>query len=197
MALEDLNALIGSRICHDLISPIGAIGNGIELLTMSGACNQPEIALISESVENANARIRFFRIAFGAARPDSEIGQGEVSSIVRDMFRTGRTRVDWRVEGTMHRTDVKLAFLLVQCLENTLPWGGQITVQRNGNNWKLEARGEKIKVEKELWDILSPPQRRPKIVAADVHFALVPDAAKSAERTVATFLGPSQVTLSF
>ena len=61
----ELNDLIGSRICHDLISPLGAIGNGVELLTMSGMTEVPEMTLISESVENANARIRFFRIAFG------------------------------------------------------------------------------------------------------------------------------------
>ena len=63
----DLNALLGSRICHDLISPIGAIGNGVELLIMDGATKGPEIALIAESVANASARIRFFRIGFGAS----------------------------------------------------------------------------------------------------------------------------------
>ncbi|MEO0403208.1 MAG: histidine phosphotransferase, partial [Pseudomonadota bacterium] len=63
----NLAALIGSRICHDLISPIGAINNGLELLGMSDQRDGPEIDLISESVENASARIRFFRIAYGAA----------------------------------------------------------------------------------------------------------------------------------
>jgi len=72
-----LNDLIGSRICHDLISPLGAIGNGVELLTMSGTSTAPEISLIAESVENANARIRFFRIAFGAASGLSQIGNAE------------------------------------------------------------------------------------------------------------------------
>ena len=64
---EDLTALVGSRICHDLISPLGAIGNGLELLQLSGLPQGPEWALIAESVENASARIRFFRIAYGAA----------------------------------------------------------------------------------------------------------------------------------
>jgi histidine phosphotransferase ChpT len=63
----DLAALIGSRICHDLISPIGAIGNGVELLLMEASGKGPELSLISESVAAANARIRFFRVAFGAA----------------------------------------------------------------------------------------------------------------------------------
>jgi histidine phosphotransferase ChpT len=66
MATE-IAALIASRICHDLISPIGAIGNGMELMALSSGQEQssPELDLISQSVENANARIRFFRIAYG------------------------------------------------------------------------------------------------------------------------------------
>ncbi|HMS96693.1 MAG TPA: histidine phosphotransferase, partial [Tabrizicola sp.] len=60
----DLAALIASRICHDLISPLGAIGNGVELLAMERA--GPELDLLSESVAHANARIRLFRISFGA-----------------------------------------------------------------------------------------------------------------------------------
>ena len=67
MATE-IAALIASRICHDLISPIGAIGNGMELMALSSGQEQssPELDLISQSVENANARIRFFRIAYGS-----------------------------------------------------------------------------------------------------------------------------------
>ena len=93
----ELNALIGSRICHDLISPIGAIGNGVELLTMSGVRAAPEISLISESVENANARIRFFRIAFGAAGNDALIGNMEIRNVLNDFFRSNRINVDWRI----------------------------------------------------------------------------------------------------
>ena len=56
-----LAALLGSRICHDLISPLGAIGNGIELLELSGI-DSPEVALIREAVADANRRIKLFRI---------------------------------------------------------------------------------------------------------------------------------------
>ncbi|WP_187292463.1 hypothetical protein [Octadecabacter antarcticus] len=55
--MSNLNALIGSRICHDLINPLGAIGNGIELLGLAGVAVGPEMALVSESVENATAKI--------------------------------------------------------------------------------------------------------------------------------------------
>ena len=57
---QDIAALIRSRICHDLISPIGAIGNGVQLLAMSCGAAGAEMDLITESVQNANARIRFF-----------------------------------------------------------------------------------------------------------------------------------------
>lgn len=66
----DLPALIGSRICHDLISPIGAINNGLELLNMAGtgAAPGPELELIGQSVESASARIRFFPHRFWRRR---------------------------------------------------------------------------------------------------------------------------------
>jgi histidine phosphotransferase ChpT len=72
-ARTDLTALVGSRICHDLVSPLGAIGNGVELLGLTGIAPSPEMALIVESVENANARLRFFRIAYGAAGTDQRL----------------------------------------------------------------------------------------------------------------------------
>ena len=76
MATE-IAALIASRICHDLISPIGAIGNGMELMALSSGQEQssPELDLISQSVENANARIRFFRIAYGSASSTHLVGR--------------------------------------------------------------------------------------------------------------------------
>lgn len=197
MTGTDLNALISSRICHDLISPLGAIGNGVELLTMSGQGNSPEIALIAESVENANARIRFFRVAFGAAPKDAEISQNEVQSILRDSFRNNRIEVHWRVEDAVTRADVKLAFLVLQCLENTLPWGGQIKITRSGSNWKLDAKGEKVKADANLWRMINNPAAITEVAASDVHFALVGEAAQNARRSVAVYLDDAQVTVTF
>ena len=80
---DNIAALIGSRICHDLISPIGAIGNGVEILTMSASVgSSPELGLIADSVHHTNARIRFFRIAYGAASMDNVIGRQEVISVL-------------------------------------------------------------------------------------------------------------------
>ena len=72
----DLSALLGSRICHDLISPIGAIGNGVELLMMEGGTPSPELVLIAESVAAANARIRF-SVSLLACRAVSSASGGQ------------------------------------------------------------------------------------------------------------------------
>ena len=69
-----LATLIGSRICHDLASPIGAVKNGLELLHLSSENSTgPEICLIEESSDNAIGRVNFFRIAFGMGGPVGKV----------------------------------------------------------------------------------------------------------------------------
>lgn len=64
---HNLESLIGSRICHDLISPIGAIHNGIELLMLGQTKDVPdeEMSLIFDSCRHAENKVKFFRLAFG------------------------------------------------------------------------------------------------------------------------------------
>lgn len=193
----ELNALIGSRICHDLISPLGAIGNGIELLTMSGAASAPEISLISESVESANARIRFFRIAFGAADSDALIGNAEIKSILADFFRENRTKLDWRISQDLRRAEAKLAFLLIQCLENALPWGGNILATLTDNTWSLSGTGDRLKIDESLWNIAVNPQAELEVKASEVQFALVQPAAQQIGRSVKTIIRENGITVSF
>jgi histidine phosphotransferase ChpT len=147
----DLIALLGSRICHDLISPLGAIGNGVELLMMSGAVPGPELALISDSVTSANARIRFFRIAFGAAAAGQVVPRAEIRSILDDMTRGGRLKIDWDMEGDAARSEVKLAFLALLCLETALPFGGQVRLSAAGGHRRIVAEAPRLKLDAPLW----------------------------------------------
>jgi len=174
VAANDLTALLGSRICHDLISPIGAISNGVELLQMAGDANGPEIELISESVCNANARIRFFRVAFGAASPGQMIGASEIKSILDDMTRGSRLNIDWRAAGEQLRQEVKLAFLMLQCLETAMPWGGQITVSCDSGIWGISGTSDRTKIDQALWNTLSSADQQTEIGAAEVQFLLLP-----------------------
>ena len=132
----NLSALIGSRICHDLISPIGAINNGLELLGMTAGQSSPEMALISESVENAAARIRFFRVAYGAAG-EQMMGRPEIASILKDLTKGGRLEYEWEPEAPAPRAQVRLVFLAVQCIESSMPYGGKVTIKIDDGRWVL------------------------------------------------------------
>lgn len=193
----ELNDLIGSRICHDLISPLGAIGNGVELLSMSGVSAVPEITLIAESVENANARIRFFRIAFGAAGRDAMISNSEVRRVLADMYRGNRIKVDWRVAEDALRVEAKLAFLVLQCFESALPWGGKVAVTRSGNTWSIFGTGDRMKIDDALWPLLSKPSGLANISPSNVHFALVAPTAETAGRAVKTAVNGNAISVSF
>lgn len=103
-----LAALVGSRICHDLISPVGAIGNGLELMTMGGG-DSAEMALVNDSLSNAQARIRFFRLAFGAAG-NEPVSEGELRRILSDLAAAARQTVHWQVAGAVPRAQARLVF---------------------------------------------------------------------------------------
>jgi len=192
----DLNALLGSRICHDLISPLGAISNGLELLAMAGVAPGPEMNLISESVENANARIRFFRVAFGAASVGQEIGRAEIVSILGPLS-SGKLKIDWQIETHPLRAEVKLAFLLIQCLETAMPWGGTITVSRDDGAWQISGAAERVKPLPELWPVATRRGTFADIAASQVHFPLADKAALEMERRVSMAHSGGAITLSF
>jgi histidine phosphotransferase ChpT len=175
----ELAALIGSRICHDLVSPLGAIGNGVELMMMDGAAG-PELQLVADSVAQANARLRFFRLAFGAASgSDARVGRGEIASILADLSRGGRHRIGWSGPADLARREAKLGCLFVLCLESAMPWGGAIQIARGPEGgWLANGQATRLRLVPDLWARLDPgtapasqaPQASPQ--ASDVHFDL-------------------------
>ncbi len=190
-----LHALIGSRICHDLISPLGAIGNGIELLAMSEAGAAPEISLITESVQNASARIRFFRVAFGAASPESTVSVQEIREVLSDLTRSSRTRMEWAPDHDLCRPRVKLAYLLILCLENALAYGGTIRVIETGGGWELIGEGKRLIINDNLWKMMLDAGGDLDIQPATVHFALIGEAARSAGCRIETELSDGRITI--
>jgi histidine phosphotransferase ChpT len=198
MGLSDVNlaGLIGSRICHDLISPIGAINNGLELLGMSGMTPGPELDLISQSVGSASARIRYFRIAFGASG-DQMVGRAEVASILRDLYANGRLDVVWGPLDPQQRALVRLAFLGVMCVETGMPYGGRIEIVRDHDDWQIIGHADKVNIVHSLWEILATGAVPPDLQPAHVQFALLPQIAADAGRRVSFEADEPRLTLTF
>ncbi len=198
MSVTDVNLaeLIGSRICHDLISPIGAITNGSELLEMVGGAHGPEMELISGSVGSAKARIRFFRVAFGAAS-DQPLGRTEVMELLKDVERAGRVRINWNLTEAVPRNQVKLAFLAMMCCESAMPFGGEVMIQNNGEAWTVAGVADKLNLDADLWKGLPSGRFSGGLKAAHVQFALLPETAASMGRRVSAETTSTRVAIRF
>ena len=192
----DLTALIGSRICHDLISPIGAIGNGVELMVMEGAQNSPEMVLIAESVAHANAKIRFFRLAFGAALGEYSVGRTEVMQVLSDTTRGTRLRIDLQSGAKMPRASVKLALLLVMCLETAMPFGGLIEITQGEDRWTIRGTAERLRLDPALWAQLNGTGTS-NLTPAQVQFALVGEELGRQHRRLTTEISGTEVRFAF
>ncbi len=194
---DALASLIGSRICHDLVSPVGAISNGVELIGMGGcAPDGPEMQLVADSVAHASARLRFFRIAFGAAGEGQMLGRSETELVLRDVYAGTRLAVTWGVTEDRRRAEAKVAFLLLQCIESALPRGGEIHISEAGR-WMVEARAERVTALPELWSLMDGRALPATLRPAEVQFALAPRAAARIGRSITVETGPNSVLLTF
>lgn len=197
MDKPDITALLGSRICHDLISPIGAIGNGVELMLMDGNAKGPEMTLVSESVAHANARIKFFRVAFGQTSQDQRIGLTEIRAILADVSHGGRIALDWTSPNDLSRRETKLAFLAILCLETALGQGGRISVDRGDNRWTIAGSGPRMRIDPTLWEVLSNPLAEVDIGPAQVQFLMVPDEVARQHRRLTVEISEREIRLTF
>lgn len=192
----NLATLIGSRICHDLISPIGAISNGLELLDMTGGVEGPEMGLIADSVGNAGARIQFFRIAFGSAG-NQALGCAEIRTILQNMAQDARVKPVWTVETDRPRSEVRLALLAYLCCETAMPIGGQVEIAYSEGQWAVSGRARTLSLDPSLWEALSNPHSDHDITPAQVQFALLPAAASEIGRRISVTSGDEQVVIRF
>ena len=128
----ELAALISSKICHDIINPVGAIYNGLEILDEEDDEEAKNYALdvIRNVTEQASARLQFARFAFGAAgSAGSMIDLGTAEQISRGFLGQGKHKLVWHgAPGHMGKDKVKLLLNLVASAVSALPRGGEIEV---------------------------------------------------------------------
>ncbi|MBS1302778.1 histidine phosphotransferase family protein [Loktanella sp. SALINAS62] len=192
---DNLAALVASRICHDLISPIGAIGNGVELLAMSGGSGSQEMKLITGSVGSASARIRFFRIAYGSARPDQWLVNADIVSVLADLADGGRITYDWTITGEITRPLAQIALLAAQCMESALPTGGAVAFHQVGDILQITARSDRIAADPIIWGALMADAPPPDCTASQVQFALLVRALKDAHCNLSCQIEPTLIAI--
>jgi histidine phosphotransferase ChpT len=176
VALEplDLAALLCSRLCHDLISPTGAIVNGLEVLEEDGDAETKTFALdlIKKSAKTATARLAFCRIAFGAAgSAGAQIDTGDAEAMARGFVEDDKTKLTWTVQRVLlPKNRVKLLLNMVVVATQTIPRGGTLRVEPVGAGdtmgFRISASGLNARIPQHLPALL---EGRPENGTVDAH----------------------------
>lgn len=132
----DLAALLCSRVCHDLISPAGAIVNGLEVLEESDDEETKTFALnlIKKSARTATARLQFCRIAFGAAGSvAAQVDTGDAEQVARGFIEDEKVKLTWNIpRALLPKNRVKLLLNMLLVAGHAIPRGGSLTLDPVG-----------------------------------------------------------------
>lgn len=196
---QTLAELISSRLCHDLVNPLGAIGNGVELIEMTGSARGPEMELIRDAVRDAQARLRFLRIAFGGAGATQTMSAREAKATAQAPWQGGRLKVSWAVAGDLPRLRVKLGYLMLLCSESALPMGGDVTLsQTPAGHLRIDALAPRVTADADLWSVLHfgmPAATRP-LRPSEAQFAALHAATTPLELAINYVAREDGLTLS-
>lgn len=164
----DLAALVAARLCHDLVSPLGAIGNGIELLELVMPPS-PELTLTADAARAAQERLRLYRLGFGTAAADQRMRGDEVMQIARGLATNGRIDLRGALPGTLPRPQARRLILAALCAESALAWGGAVVLAAD----RMRAEAARLRLDAALWQALAQGKSPADPTPADVHFTLL------------------------
>jgi histidine phosphotransferase ChpT len=159
--------IFAARICHDLVGPVGAIANGVELLADDGGRADPEVVqLIASSARSASRRLQYFRTAFGSGNALSETRSlGDARALAVALLEDGKVRLDWpvpgpEIEAAGGRKVAKLLLNLILVASEALPRGGTIRIAPDlgaaGLRLELLADGTQARLPEEHRQAFSP-----------------------------------------
>ena len=159
----DFGSLLCSRLCHDLLNPVGALNNGVELLADETDPDMREqcMSLLAESARTSAAKLKFYRLAFGSAGGfDDLLPAHEVKAAIEGMFSaSGRVTIDWMVgEDRLGKLPAKILLNLALIAGESLPRGGTLTIateiQEKSVDIALRSEGPRLILDGEIRNTL-------------------------------------------
>jgi histidine phosphotransferase ChpT len=199
----DLAALLCSRVCHDVISPVGAIVNGLEVLEDENEASMRDFALdlIRKSARQASARLQFARLAFGAAgSAGASIDLGDAEQVARGMFQDDKITLSW--EGArilLPKNKVKLLLNLVLIATHAVPRGGSIAVQigpgADSPEFVLTAKGPHARIPPHVEELLAGEPEAGNVDAHAIQPFYAGMVARAAQMAVAFSIDGDAVTI--
>ena len=163
--------LLCARFCHEMVSPVGAIGNGVELLDD----DDPEfvreaIALIGQSARTASRRLQFYRFAYGTAPTASNVTPRE---LLLGLLEGGKVAAEWEpAVSSLSSEWQRLACNLALVAAEALPRGGRIAVRSAGAGVpgvEVEALGDSVLVNREVMAALAGGATAAELTSRTIH----------------------------
>lgn len=140
-----------SKICHDLVSPVGAVNNGIEFLSEMGAEGlQDGLGLIQHSARQSSVRLQLFRMCYGAGGSDAKVTGKTIYETFMHYVEGTKCAMEWDLMNAMPDHDLQAGYLktllnLMVFAQESMPKGGVVTVTMDGETMVVTGKGEVIK----------------------------------------------------
>jgi histidine phosphotransferase ChpT len=198
---SDLAALLCSRVCHDIISPVGAINNGLELLDEGGA-DEDAMRLIRTSARNASARLQFARLAFGAAgSANMQIDTGDAHSVAVAFLANEKPELEWTGgRALLPKNKVKLLLNLLLIANAAIPRGGKLVVELEDleaqPRFTLKANGPMVRVPSRFLELHSGQVSEEPIDAHSVQFYYTLLLARESGMNIGIRAGAEEIVLT-
>jgi histidine phosphotransferase ChpT len=139
--------LLASRLCHDLVSPVGAVNNGLELMAedLDPEMLQDALALADKSAKQASSTVQFFRLAYGQAGRQVDMGPAELKRLAEGYLTSQKAELAWDADALVLNGPEgggKLLLNLIALAVETLQRGGTIRVEAAGDGQSVRVAGE-------------------------------------------------------
>jgi histidine phosphotransferase ChpT len=153
-----LSQLLITRLCHDIVGPIGAINNGIEFLEDAGSGMEKEaITLITDSAGQAISRVQFYRYLYGIIKESETVSLQDKKALAESFYHHSRIHLHWQEQHTtdIAPEDVRILYNLLYIAGASLIRGGDVTITFTHNApYAIEATGGHVMLHTELASIL-------------------------------------------
>lgn len=189
--------LLCSRLCHDLVSPVGAVANGLELVAELGQMDDDIAKMIDDSARLAAARLRFFRSAYGLAGGRESLPTAELVELAQVRARHEGYALDWAV--LPEDIDVggragKLALNLLLVAEQCLLRDGSVTMRSNAGI-EAVAHGEGATMDGEVLAAMAANAPAEMLTVRTVHGYFTGQLAKDCGMFLDTTAAPGEVSI--
>lgn len=150
-----ISALMSSRLCHDLVNPIGALSSGLEVLgdpSMDSSMKEAALDLIKSSAEKSVALLKYARLAYGASGGlGAELPYEEANSVLKALLAWTKASLDWRIApGYAPKDEVKAILVLGAAAADCVPRGGAVVISGERGSYDIAVSGQRVIVQDDM-----------------------------------------------